>query len=101
MRVSKRQIVGVPLRWEPVSMGCSGKGKFEMKTKLLFSLIGSEHINEKRVKALTDSEASLLARLIVANSRMQSKIYKILSPDQQKKLNDLEKAQGTVTLDSR
>ena len=63
--------------------------------------IGSEHINENQVKALADSEASLLARLIVANSRMQSKIYKILSPDQQKRLNDLEKTQGAVTLDSR
>jgi hypothetical protein len=47
--------------------------------------IGSEHVNEKELKALADTEASLLARLIVANARMQSKIYKILSPDQQKK----------------
>jgi len=46
--------------------------------------IGSEHVKEKQVKAVADTEASLLARLIVANARMQSKIYKILSPDQQK-----------------
>jgi hypothetical protein len=63
--------------------------------------IGSEHVNEKQVKALADTEASLLARLIVANARMQSKIYKILSPDQQKKLSDLERTQSTVTSDSR
>jgi len=63
--------------------------------------IGSEHVNEKQVKALAGTEASLLARLIVANSRMQSKIYKILSPEQQKKLSDLERAQGAVTSDSR
>lgn len=62
--------------------------------------IGSEHVNEKQVKALADTEASLLARLIVANARMQSNIYKILSPDQQKKLSDLERTQGAVTSDS-
>jgi len=63
--------------------------------------IGSEHANEKQVKALADTEASLLARLIVANARMQSKIYKILSPDQRQKLSDLERTQGAVTSDSR
>ena len=63
--------------------------------------IGSEHINEKQVKALADTEASLLARLIVANARMQSKICKILSPDQQQKLSDLERTQGAVTSDGR
>jgi LTXXQ motif family protein len=63
--------------------------------------VGSEHVNEKQVKALADTEASLLARLIVANARMQSKIYKILSPEQQKKLSDLERTQSAVTSDSR
>jgi len=63
--------------------------------------IGSEHANEKQVKALADTEASLLARLIVANARMQSSIYKLLSPDQQKKLSDLERTQGAVTSNSR
>jgi hypothetical protein len=63
--------------------------------------IGSEHLNEKQLKALADTEASMLARLIVANARMRSKIYKILSPDQQKKLSDLERTQGAVTSDSK
>jgi hypothetical protein len=63
--------------------------------------IGSEHINEKQVKALADTEASLLARLIVANARMQSKIYKILSAEQQKKLSDLERTQGAVISNSK
>jgi Spy/CpxP family protein refolding chaperone len=63
--------------------------------------IGSEHVNEKELKALADTEASLLARLIVANARMQSKIYKILSPDQQKKLSDLERTPSAVTSDGR
>jgi len=63
--------------------------------------IASEHVNEKQAKALADTEASLLARLIVANARRQSDIYKILSPEQQRKLSDLERTQGAVTSDSR
>jgi hypothetical protein len=63
--------------------------------------IASEHANEKQVKTLADTEASLLARLIVANARRQSKIYKILSPEQQEKLSDLERTQDVVTSDSR
>ncbi|HWY56691.1 MAG TPA: Spy/CpxP family protein refolding chaperone [Terriglobales bacterium] len=57
--------------------------------------IGSDRMNEKEIKNLAQSEAALLAKLIVANARMQSKIYKILSPDQQKKLGDLERTQGS------
>ena len=55
--------------------------------------IGSDHVNEKQVKGLAQTEALLLARVIVANARMQSKIYKILTPEQQKKLSDLELTQ--------
>ena len=63
--------------------------------------IDSEHVNEKQVKSVADTEASLLARLIVANARMQSQIYKLLSPEQQKKLSDLERTQGAAISDSR
>jgi Spy/CpxP family protein refolding chaperone len=52
--------------------------------------IGIDRLTEKEVKALGGEEATLLAKLIVANARMQSKIYKVLSLDQQKKLNDLK-----------
>jgi Spy/CpxP family protein refolding chaperone len=69
------------------------------RVKLL--AIGSEHVNEKELKGLANKEASFLARLIVANARMQSKIYKILSSKQQKKLSDLERTQGADTSDSR
>jgi hypothetical protein len=47
------------------------------------------------MKSLADTEATVLGKLIVANARMQSKIYKILSPDQQKRINELERTQGT------
>lgn len=57
--------------------------------------VGSDHINEKEVRNLAQVEAGLLARLIVANARMQSKIYKVLSPDQQRRLSDLERTQGS------
>jgi hypothetical protein len=63
--------------------------------------IGSEHLNAKQVKALADTEASLLARLIVANARMQSKIFNILSAEQQKKLSDLERTQGALTSEGK
>ena len=54
-----------------------------------------DRMNEKEVKSLAQAEAALLAKLIVANARMHSKIYRILSPDQQKKLGDLERTQGS------
>lgn len=63
------------------------------REKLL--VIGSDRINEKEVKSLAQAEAALLARLIVSNARMQSRIYKVLSPDQQRKLSDLERTQGS------
>ncbi len=63
--------------------------------------IGGEHVNEKQVKALADTEASLLARLIVANARMQSNIFTILRPKQQKKLSDLERTQGALTSEGK
>jgi Spy/CpxP family protein refolding chaperone len=62
--------------------------------------IGSARINEKEIKSLAQAEAGLLARLIVANARMQSKIYRVLSPDQQKKLSDLARAQGSSAKES-
>jgi hypothetical protein len=70
-------------------------------TRAKLIALSSEHINEKEVKGLADREANVLAKLIVANARMQSKIHSVLSPDQQKKLNDLERAQGTATMDVR
>jgi hypothetical protein len=57
--------------------------------------IASDGRNEKEVKSLAQAEGTLLAKLILANARMQSKIYRILSPVQQKKLGDLERTQGS------
>jgi Spy/CpxP family protein refolding chaperone len=57
--------------------------------------IDSDRMNAKEIKNLAQAEAALLAKLIVANARMQSKIYRILAPDQQKKLGDLERTRGS------
>jgi Spy/CpxP family protein refolding chaperone len=64
-----------------------------IREKLL--AIDTDRMNEKEIKSFAQAEAALLAKLIVANARMQSKIYRILSPDQQKKLGDLERTQGS------
>ena len=64
-------------------------------------LIASVHMSESEMKSLADTEAGALGKLIVANARMQSKIYKVLSPDQQKKLNDLERSQSALTPDTK
>ncbi|SRR5579871_4908498 len=57
--------------------------------------VSGDRMNEKEVKNLAQAESTLLSRLIVANARMQSRIYKVLSADQQKKLRDLERTQGS------
>ncbi len=64
-------------------------------------LIASEHMSESEMKSLADTEASALGKLIVANARMQSKIYRVLNPDQQNKLSDLERSQSAVTPDTK
>ena len=63
--------------------------------------IASKHLSEKEVKAPARREATLLGKLIVANARMQSHIYKVLTPDQQKKLHDLEQTPGAATTEAQ
>jgi hypothetical protein len=63
--------------------------------------IGSDDINQKEVNDLSDAEAGLLAKLIVANARMQFKIYRVLSPDQRVKLKDLERTSESAMAESK
>jgi LTXXQ motif family protein len=51
-----------------------------------------QHANKKEIKTLADAQAALLARFIVANASMQSEIYKLLTPEQQRKLDGLKSA---------
>lgn len=58
----------------------------------LLTATGSSQANEKEVKALAATQAGMLAKLIVANSRMQAQLYKLLNPEQQKKIDDLKRS---------
>ena len=60
-----------------------------------------QHSNKKEIKTLADEQAALLARFIVANARMQSEIYKLLTPEQQRKLDDLKRSGESGTVASR
>jgi Spy/CpxP family protein refolding chaperone len=60
-----------------------------------------QHSNKKEIKTLADGQAALLAKFIVANARMQSEIYKLLTPQQQRKLDDLKRSGESGTVASR
>lgn len=69
-----------------------------VRQKLL--AVDPQHSNKKEIKTLADAQAALLARFIVANARMQSEIYQLLTPEQQRKLDDLKRSgeSGTVAI---
>jgi Spy/CpxP family protein refolding chaperone len=54
--------------------------------------------NDKNIKVLADTQAGLLAKLIVANARMQSEIYKLLTPEQQEKLDHLKRGNESAAI---
>jgi hypothetical protein len=70
-----------------------------IREKLL--ALDPQHSNKKEIKTLADAEAALLAKFIVANARMQSEIYKLLTPEQQRKLDDLKRIGESGTVASR
>jgi hypothetical protein len=57
--------------------------------------------NDKNIKVLADTQAGLLAKLIVANARMQSEIYKLLTPEQQEKLDHLKRSNESAAIVAR
>jgi predicted lipoprotein len=60
-----------------------------------------QHSNKEEIKTLADAQAALLAKFIVANARMQSEIYRLLTPEQQRKLDDLKRSGESGTVASR
>jgi len=70
-----------------------------IREKLL--ALDPQHSNKKEIKTLADAQAALLAKFIVANARMQSEIYKLLTPEQQGKLDDLKRIGESGTVASR
>jgi hypothetical protein len=63
--------------------------------------VDAEHATKKDIKDLAGTQAGLFAKLIVANARMQSKIYNLLTPEQQRKLDDLKRSNESNAIVSR
>jgi len=61
------------------------------KAKLL-AASGHPQSNQKEVKALAAAQAGMLTELIIANSQMQAKLYKLLTVEQQKKLDNFKQS---------
>jgi len=59
------------------------------KSRLLAATAGHQ-TNEKEIEALASAQAGMLTKLILANSRMQARLYKLLNREQQKKLDGLK-----------
>jgi Spy/CpxP family protein refolding chaperone len=70
-----------------------------IREKLL--ALDPQHSNKKEIKTLADAQAALLAKFIVANARMRSEIYRLLTPEQQRKLHDLKRSAESGTVASK
>jgi len=62
----------------------------ETKLKLLAATDRGQ-IDQEEIKSLATLQAQILGKLIVKNSRLQAKVYKLMSPDQQRKLDELKR----------
>jgi Spy/CpxP family protein refolding chaperone len=60
-----------------------------------------EHTSNREIKKLAHTQAALMAELIVANARLRSRIYSLLTPEQQKRLDDLEQGGDSGTSTSK
>ncbi len=60
-----------------------------------------QHSSRTEINTLADAQAALLAKFIVANARMQLEIYKLLTPEQRRKLDDLKRSGQSETVASR
>ena len=63
----------------------------ETRDQLLNVSDAGETKDNKEVKALAAVQARNLTKLILANSQMRTKIYQLLSPTQQKKLDEFQR----------
>lgn len=63
----------------------------ETREQLLSVTEHGQTMDNKEVQALAATQARNLTKLIVANSQMRTKIYQLLSPTQQKKLDDFQR----------
>jgi protein CpxP len=58
-------------------------------TRELRTVTSNGQFNETQVRALANQKAQTLAELIVARERVQSKVFAVLTPEQQSKLNQM------------
>ena len=63
----------------------------ETRQQLLSVTEQGQTRSDKEVKVLATTQARNLSKLIVANSQMRTRIYQLLSPTQQKKLDDIQR----------
>jgi hypothetical protein len=70
-----------------------------IREKLL--ALDPQHSSKKEIKTLADAQAALWTKFIGANAHMQSEIYKLLTPEQQRKLDDLKRIGESGTVASR
>ncbi|HWC15997.1 MAG TPA: Spy/CpxP family protein refolding chaperone [Terriglobales bacterium] len=63
----------------------------ETREQLLSVTDQDETRNDKEIKVLAAAQARNQTELIVANSRMRTRIYQLLSPTQQKKLDEFQR----------
>ena len=54
------------------------------------------HIDDKELHTLAGFQGAVVSRLIVANSRMQARIYEVLNADQKKKLEQFRRANAVT-----
>ena len=59
------------------------------------------HTRNSDLKALAKAQAGLLAKLIMANERMQSEIYKLLTPEQGHMLDDVKRSRESPSIASK
>lgn len=67
----------------------------------LFRANQQGYTDSKEVRILAASQATILSRLIVANSRMQARIYALLNGEQRKKLEHLRQTEEVAVLDEQ
>ena len=63
----------------------------ETRAQLLNVTDRGQSKDDKEIKVLAAAQARNLTELIVANSQMRTKIYQLLSPTQQKKLDEFQR----------
>lgn len=63
----------------------------ETREQLLSATEQGQTMDNKEVKALAATQARSLTKVIVSNSQMRTKIYQLLSPTQQRKLDEFQR----------